>query len=70
MSKLMKKMVSIGLAFVMLVCTTCGNITNVQAATKGNTESGVYCTVKISSNLLAKKGRQYATVKLSTYSKW
>lgn len=37
------------------------------AATRGDTGSSAYCTVRISQSLINKRGTQYATVKLKTY---
>lgn len=65
-----KKTIAVFLSAVtMLTAASFGTI-SAQAATSGKTMNNTYCTVKISQKLLNKKGRQYASVKLSTGTAW
>jgi len=69
MKKTRKAIAAFLSAVTMLSAASFGTM-SAQAATKGKTMDNSYCTVKISQKLLNKKGRQYATVKLSTGTAW
>lgn len=61
----MKKTVSLVLIIVTLMTTMVTLCTvPASAATKGKVDSSSYCTVTISNKLIAKRGKQYAKVKL------
>lgn len=55
------------IAFVMLLSIVATVPMVASAETSGDTGSSAYCTVKINSSLINKKGTQYAKVKLKTY---
>lgn len=64
-----------GIAGIMAVTLMVTGITgisaeSVAAATSGKTGTGSYCYVKISSKLLQKPGKQYASVKIKTGTLW
>lgn len=62
-----KKIICLFLTLAMTLCAFSISSVSVSAATKGRTGSNTYCTVKISKNLINKKGKQNATVKIKTY---
>lgn len=66
----MKKIVSLLLAFALLLSAVSLFSVPVSAATSGRRDSYTYCYVKISDSLLSKSGTQYATVKIKTYDGW
>lgn len=64
-----KKLFSLMLALVMVLSAIPMASVKASAATSGKIGSSTYCTVKINDSLINKRGRQYATVKLSTYDR-
>lgn len=65
MKKISKKLLSCALA---VLCILSCFIMPASAATSAQFGSSSYCQVTIADSLIKKSGKQYATVKLSTYS--